>query len=119
MSKQTIGFIGTGVMGFSMAGHLIGAGHPLNVHNRTPDRADPLIERGATWFDDPGIRKILRQHPVIGKHEKTAAWFTPAMGCNRADCAITKRLGEAHEFHCRSGEVIYDFRSGTVCYPER
>lgn len=51
---QTIGFIGTGVMGFSMAGHLIDAGHPLNVHNRTQDRTDPLVERGAVWFDDPG-----------------------------------------------------------------
>ncbi len=54
MTTDTIGFIGTGVMGLSMAGHLIDAGYPLNVHNRTQSRAEPLVERGAAWFDDPG-----------------------------------------------------------------
>jgi 3-hydroxyisobutyrate dehydrogenase len=48
-----IGFIGTGVMGFSMAGHLLDAGHPLGVYNRTRERAEPLVERGARWFDGP------------------------------------------------------------------
>jgi 3-hydroxyisobutyrate dehydrogenase len=54
MTKPQIGFIGTGVMGLSMAGHLIDAGYPLNVHNRTPERAVPLAERGAVWFDSAG-----------------------------------------------------------------
>lgn len=49
----TIGFIGTGIMGLSMAGHLMDAGHPLRVHNRTRERAEPLIERGAAWEEDP------------------------------------------------------------------
>ncbi len=48
-----IGFIGTGVMGFSMAGHLLDAGYPLGVFNRTRERAEPLVERGARWFDGP------------------------------------------------------------------
>ena len=55
MGKQTIGFIGTGVMGFSMAGHLLTAGYPLNVLNRTREKAEPLVERGAAWFDAPGL----------------------------------------------------------------
>ena len=48
-----IGFIGTGIMGASMAGHLLGAGHPLHVFNRTRSKADPLVARGAVWHDSP------------------------------------------------------------------
>ena len=51
---ERIGFIGTGVMGLSMAGHLIDAGYPLGVFNRTPERAAPLLERGAGWHDGAG-----------------------------------------------------------------
>lgn len=50
---ERIGFIGTGVMGLSMAGHLMEAGYPLGVFNRTRERTEPLIERGATWYDHP------------------------------------------------------------------
>lgn len=52
--RPTIAFIGTGVMGASMAGHLLNAGYPLIVHNRTPGRAASLVERGATWAETPG-----------------------------------------------------------------
>jgi len=48
-----IGWIGTGVMGASMAGHLLDAGYELSVHNRTRARADALVERGARWADTP------------------------------------------------------------------
>ncbi len=51
---ETIGFIGTGVMGRSMAGHLLNAGYSLNVFNRTKSRADSLVEKGAIWRDSPG-----------------------------------------------------------------
>lgn len=49
--KQTVGFIGTGIMGRSMAGHLLRAGYPLNVYNRTKSKAEELIDRGANWYD--------------------------------------------------------------------
>ncbi|MFW5685191.1 MAG: NAD(P)-dependent oxidoreductase [Spirochaetota bacterium] len=49
-----VGFIGTGVMGKSMAGHLLDAGHELTVYNRTRARAEDLLGRGATWADTPG-----------------------------------------------------------------
>jgi len=49
MKKQIIGFIGTGVMGKSMALHLLKAGHPLHVFTRTKEKADELIEQGAVW----------------------------------------------------------------------
>ncbi|MEM7229683.1 MAG: NAD(P)-dependent oxidoreductase [Planctomycetota bacterium] len=48
-----IGWIGTGVMGEPMAGHLIDAGHSLTVHTRTPERASSLLGRGATWAATP------------------------------------------------------------------
>lgn len=54
MSRETIAFIGTGVMGSAMAGHLMDAGYPLVVHNRTRERAEALVGRGARWADSPG-----------------------------------------------------------------
>jgi 3-hydroxyisobutyrate dehydrogenase len=47
--KTTIGFIGTGVMGRHMAGHLLRAGYPLIIHNRTKEKARNLMEMGAVW----------------------------------------------------------------------
>ena len=40
-------------MGAPMAGHLLAAGHPLVVHNRTRSKADFLIARGARWAESP------------------------------------------------------------------
>ena len=45
------GWIGTGRMGFALAGRLLDAGHPLLVHNRTRARAEPLAARGAVIAD--------------------------------------------------------------------
>ena len=49
-----IGFIGLGIMGRSMAGHLLAAGHSLHVFNRSRDKADELVAKGAIWHDTPG-----------------------------------------------------------------
>lgn len=54
MSSHSIAFIGTGVMGRSMAGHLLKAGHTLHVFNRTKERAQALLEAGAHWHDTAG-----------------------------------------------------------------
>jgi 3-hydroxyisobutyrate dehydrogenase len=51
---ERVGFIGTGVMGVSMAGHLMDAGYELVVHNRTKAKAEPLLVRGAIWAESPG-----------------------------------------------------------------
>ena len=48
-----IGWIGTGVMGASMAGHVQKAGHELYVFNRTKSKAQGLIDKGASWCDSP------------------------------------------------------------------
>ena len=47
MSKPKVGFIGLGIMGKPMAGHLIDAGYELVVHNRNRDAVDELVGRGA------------------------------------------------------------------------
>jgi 3-hydroxyisobutyrate dehydrogenase len=48
-----VGWVGTGVMGLSMCGHLLDAGYAVTAHNRTRERAEPLLERGAVWADTP------------------------------------------------------------------
>ncbi len=49
-----IGFIGTGVMGRSMARHLMEAGHAVIVHTRTKEKAADLLTSGAVWAETPG-----------------------------------------------------------------
>ena len=48
-----VGWIGTGVMGSSMCGHVLDAGYRVTVTTRTRERAEPLLERGAAWADSP------------------------------------------------------------------
>ena len=54
MSIKKIGFIGTGIMGAAMAGHLLAAGFEVSVYNRTKAKAEGLVEKGARWCDSPG-----------------------------------------------------------------
>ncbi|MDL2298440.1 NAD(P)-dependent oxidoreductase [Synergistaceae bacterium OttesenSCG-928-D05] len=51
--KKILGFIGTGVMGVGMAGHLLAAGNEVHVFNRTKSKAEPLLAKGAVWEDSP------------------------------------------------------------------
>jgi 3-hydroxyisobutyrate dehydrogenase len=48
-----IAFVGTGVMGSSMVGHLLTAGHEVRVYTRTRAKAAPLLAAGAHWADSP------------------------------------------------------------------
>lgn len=52
--RPVVAFVGTGVMGAPMAGHLMDAGYPVVVCNRTKAKAQPLLERGAAWAGTPG-----------------------------------------------------------------
>lgn len=65
VSKEniTIGFIGTGVMGKSMVGHLLKAGYNVVVYNRTKSSTDDLIQIGAVWQDT--IAKLAEKSNVI------------------------------------------------------
>jgi len=49
----TIGWIGTGIMGRSMAMHLLKGGYALNVFNRTENKAADLVQSGAVWRSSP------------------------------------------------------------------
>src|SRR5579871_6398669 len=51
--RGRVGWIGTGVMGASMCGHLLDAGYEVGVFNRSRERAEPLVERGARWCETP------------------------------------------------------------------
>lgn len=60
---EQIGFIGLGVMGHSMAAHLMQAGYELHLHTRTRAKAEDLLEKGATWHDSAGA--VARQARVV------------------------------------------------------
>jgi 3-hydroxyisobutyrate dehydrogenase len=61
--ETRIGWIGTGVMGSSMCGHLIGAGFAATVTNRTRTKAQGLVDRGARWADTP--RAVAEASDVV------------------------------------------------------
>jgi len=58
-----IGFIGLGIMGSRMAENLRKKGHELVVHNRTRDKAQPLLANGAAWADSPA--EVARNVKVV------------------------------------------------------
>lgn len=58
-----VGWIGTGVMGAPMCGHLMAAGHSATVYNRTKDKAAKLLEAGAKWAESPA--EVARNSDVI------------------------------------------------------
>jgi 3-hydroxyisobutyrate dehydrogenase len=61
--KTRIGWIGTGVMGRSMCGHLIAAGYKATIYSRTKEKAADLIERGAKWAASP--RDVAAESDVV------------------------------------------------------
>ncbi|MEK5105187.1 NAD(P)-dependent oxidoreductase [Cytobacillus sp. FSL K6-0129] len=65
MNKEEtkIGFIGTGVMGKSMALHLIKAGYTVLVYSRTKEKAAQLISQGASWIHSP--KELAKQANIV------------------------------------------------------
>jgi 3-hydroxyisobutyrate dehydrogenase len=61
--KTRIGWIGTGVMGSSMCGHLVAAGYRATVYNRSAEKAKPLVEKGAKLLDSP--RAVAQASDVV------------------------------------------------------
>jgi len=53
LSGCRIAWIGTGVMGLPMCGHLIAGGAQATVFTRTKAKAGPLIDQGAAWAGSP------------------------------------------------------------------
>ncbi len=61
--QTSLGWIGTGVMGKSIAGHLQQAGFSLNVYSRTREKTQTLLDAGARWQETP--RKIAENSNVV------------------------------------------------------
>ncbi|QDV35228.1 NAD(P)-dependent oxidoreductase [Tautonia plasticadhaerens] len=61
--KTKIGWIGTGVMGSSMCGHLIDAGYSATVYNRSKEKCAPLVARGAK--EAAGPKEVAANSDVI------------------------------------------------------
>lgn len=62
-STARVGWIGTGVMGAAMCGHLIAKGYSVTVHSRTKAKAQPLLDRGAPWAESP--KAVAERSDVI------------------------------------------------------
>jgi 3-hydroxyisobutyrate dehydrogenase len=61
--KTRIGWIGIGVMGRSMCGHVLAAGYSVTVFSRTKSKAEELLSRGAKWADSP--REVAAASDVV------------------------------------------------------
>jgi len=58
-----VGWIGTGVMGLSMCGHILAKGYTVAVYSRSRAKAAPLLDRGASWADSP--RAVAEASDVV------------------------------------------------------
>jgi 2-hydroxy-3-oxopropionate reductase len=79
-----IAWIGTGIMGAPMVRRLIGAGHRLRVHNRTPQKARALMSDGASVVTDAveaasGAQAVFIMVPDTPDIESVAARIEPAL----------------------------------------
>src|SRR5215510_14645555 len=61
--RTRIGWVGTGVMGRSMCGHLIAAGYKVSLYTRTKEKAAELVKRGAAWAGSP--REVAAASDVV------------------------------------------------------
>ncbi|RLS46588.1 MAG: NAD(P)-dependent oxidoreductase [Planctomycetota bacterium] len=109
MAHGTIGWIGTGVMGTSMARHLMKAGHPLIIHTRTRARAESLLAEGARWAES--ARDVAEEAEIVcsmvgypedveaahlGPHGTLAAKRAPALliDFTTSSPALARRIAE-------------------------
>jgi 3-hydroxyisobutyrate dehydrogenase len=58
-----LGWVGTGVMGSSMCGHLMAKGFAMTAYNRSRSKAQPLLDKGASWAGTP--RMVAQQSDVV------------------------------------------------------
>jgi 3-hydroxyisobutyrate dehydrogenase len=84
---MTIGWIGTGIMGAPMAGHLQAAGHSLYICNRTRSKAAELEAAGATWCDSPATvaKSAEVVFTIVGYPADVEATYFGPSGIMQAD----------------------------------
>ncbi len=63
LSSYKVGWIGTGVMGLSLCGHLLEGGAQATIYSRTRSRAQPLVDKGARWAPSP--RDVAEASDVV------------------------------------------------------
>ena len=100
-----ITFIGTGIMGSRMATNLLAAGHALTVYNRTPEKADALVARGArravsiaaaATGADVIITMLSEPRAVKSVAEELWAHMTPGalwMNCSTVNPSFAAEMG--------------------------
>lgn len=86
---QRIGFIGIGLMGGHMARHLLEAGHPLTIWNRSRKKADELLAAGASWADNP--KQVALSADVV------ITMVTDSSASEQVICGTDGALEGAHE----------------------
>src|SRR5712691_5928792 len=105
-----VGFIGLGHMGAGMAANLVTAGHAVTVYNRTPGKAQALVEHGAhaaaqvvdacrgdavitMLADDAAVESVVfGDNGVIGSLGKGAIHVS----MSTISVALSERLAAAH-----------------------
>ncbi len=82
MTIKKVGFIGTGVMGSSMARHLYKAGFEVTVYNRTKAKAQPLLDEGMKWSDSPAemARSVDAIISIVGYPKDVEETYLGAQG---------------------------------------
>ncbi|UOQ94467.1 NAD(P)-dependent oxidoreductase [Halobacillus shinanisalinarum] len=63
LKSPTIGWIGTGVMGKSMAGRLLESDYNVNIFTRTPAKAEELLNLGAQWNES--VKSLAEESDMI------------------------------------------------------
>jgi 3-hydroxyisobutyrate dehydrogenase len=106
MAVHSIAFIGTGVMGRSMASHLLKGGHTLHVYNRTKTKAQPLLDAGAQW------------HTTAGAAAAKAEFVITIVGFP-SDVEETYFGPEGVLSHGRSGAIAIDMTTSSPSLAQR
>ncbi len=85
-----IAFIGTGVMGKSMAGHLLTAGHEVMVYTRTRTKAAELLAAGARWADSPAAAVLGADAAIsmVGYPNDVEEVWQGFLGAARPGCLL-------------------------------
>ena len=105
-----VGFIGLGQMGSGMAARLLKAGHELTVYNRTPEKAKPLVDKGAKLAsrvsdacngdvvftmlaDDGAVESVVLGQDGVLRHLAKGAMH---ISSSTISVALSERLAAAH-----------------------
>ena len=121
MQIRKIAFVGTGIMGANIAGHLMDAGYDLTVYNRTRAKAEDLLARGAHWAASPAeaaanadvvftmvgypsdVEDVYLSTDGLIRTAKKGAWLidlttsSPQLARDIHDAAAVE---DKHAFHC-------------------